>query len=149
MYLISTETAENYLARFEDCTLAAEDWTHEMHLIVGMGYLLKYGKQALPLMRNGIKNFNLALGKQNTDTGGYHDTMTVFWLWRLQQFCTENSITTFDEVAVDTLLYAEIMAERNAFLQYYSLDVMMSVAARRSFVASNLQPMVGIDFFEL
>ncbi len=146
MYLISTDEAHEYLYQFEQCTLPAETWTHEMHLIIGMAHALNHGPKALPLMRQRIKAYNLSVGKQNTDTSGYHETMTVFWLWQLRRFCIENSFTTFDEVAIDSLIYSETMTNRNRFLEYYSLDAMTSVAARRAFLAPDLQPMAGVDF---
>lgn len=147
MYLISTEQGLEYVEKVKAGTLPREEWTHEIHLIVGLFHVVTYGEKAHLEMRKTIWNYNEAVGTKNTDESGYHDTMTLFWLWELRQFCIQINRFVFDEIAIDELLFNESLVERNRFLEFYSLDLMKSVEARRNFVFPNLKPMQGIDFF--
>ena len=146
MYLISTKQAYNYVARFEDCSLPKSEWTHEMHLIVGMYMVLKYKQDALPEMKKRIGRYNEIQGKGNDGTG-YHETLTVFWLWAVKRFCDEKSITCFDEKAVDELIYYEPLSRRKLVEEYYHPAILMSPYARRQFDYPDLQEMEGVEYF--
>ena len=83
-------TTEEILAlvrRFEDCTLPREEWTHAAHLTVALWHLLQFDwPEAVARVRRGIKRYNAAHGILTTPTGGYHETITVFWLRRVRAF---------------------------------------------------------------
>lgn len=146
MYLISTKEAYNYVARFEDCTLPREKWTHEMHLIVGMYIVLTYKEKALSAMKERIWRYNEVMGKGNNGTG-YHETLTVFWLWVVKRFCDEKGITTFDEKSIDELIYDETLAQRKLVEDYYHPAILMSPHARRAFDYPDLKDMEGVAYF--
>ncbi len=146
MYLISTQQAYKYVARFEDCSLPREEWTHEIHLTVGMYMVLKYEKAALSEMKKRIWRYNEILGKGNNNTG-YHETLTVFWLWAVKRFCDEKGITTFDEKGIDELIYDETLATRKLVEEYYHPAILMSPFARRAFDYADLKEMEGVEYF--
>ena len=76
-------------AAFCSRTLPKAQWTHEAHLRVGLWHLLNHSaEEALRLMRQRIKTYNLATGGQNTDDAGYHETITRFFLRRIEHFLT-------------------------------------------------------------
>ena len=66
---------------FKFCTLPREQWTHHAHLTVALWHVLRYPHQtAVRLVREGIKRYNEAHGIRTTKTGGYHETITLFWM---------------------------------------------------------------------
>ena len=66
---------------FEERTLPKSEWTHAAHLTVGMYYCFHNPLGvAKNLMSDGIYWLNDAHGTPNTETSGYHETLTVFWL---------------------------------------------------------------------
>ena len=146
MYLISTKQACNFVAQFEDCTLPREKWTHEMHLIVGLYMVLTYTEKALAAMKERIWRYNDITGKGNEGTG-YHETLTVFWLWAVKRFCDEKGITIFDEKSIDELIFDETLAQRKLVEEYYHPAILMSPHARRAFDYPDLKDMVGVEYF--
>jgi hypothetical protein len=149
MYLISTEKALELIQRFKDGTLPKLEWTHEAHLMVGLYAVIEHKTTALDFMRTHIRRYNEAVGTVNSDTSGYHETLTVFWLWMLENLVDEKQLTTYDEVAVDELIFEELFAQRNVWLRFYTQERVLSVAARRDFVAPDLLPMTRERYVEL
>lgn len=141
-YLYSLTDAEKLIANLNNCTLPKEDWTHEAHLIGGLWMLSQYGDGALDEMRTRIRRFNESVGGVNDDHNGYHETLTVFWLWALKEmFADEDGKLYWNQDALDDLLFDETLADRNLWSAFYSKEKMMSVEARREFVAPDLRAM--------
>ena len=66
---------------------AKAEWTHHAHLRVGLWHLLHYPPgEALDRLRDGIRLYNLATGGANTDTSGYHESITRFYVWVIARF---------------------------------------------------------------
>lgn len=132
------------LHQFESCTLPKTAWTHEAHLIVAIAYNLRYGKTiALEMARTNIYRYNEAVGTPNTDTGGYHETITCFWIWLADCFlqAQENASLV---IACNAFIRSRY-ADRKMPLQFYSHAVLFSVAARKAFVAPDIAPLVMAD----
>ncbi|MBI5914392.1 MAG: hypothetical protein HY842_03380 [Bacteroidetes bacterium] len=141
-FLFALADAENLVKGFTDCTLPKAEWTHEAHLITGLYLLARYGENALPEMRLRLLRYNESVGGVNDDQNGYHETMTVFWLWALREmFADENGKAHWDQETLDDLVFEESLADRNIWTDYYSKERMMSVEARRGYVGPDLQPM--------
>jgi hypothetical protein len=141
-HLYALADAERLLQGFNDCTLPKAEWTHEAHLIGGLWALACFGDGALDEMRARIRRFNESVGGVNDDHNGYHETLTVFWLWALREmFADEDGKVCWDQDALDDLLFDETLADRNLWAQYYSKERMMTVEARRGFVPPDLQEM--------
>jgi hypothetical protein len=148
MYLISTETALELIQQFKEGTLPKVEWTHEAHLMVGLYAAIEHKENALDFMRVNIRRYNEAVGTVNSDTSGYHETLTVFWVWMLQNLVAEKQLTTYDEVAVDELIFEELFSKRNIWLRFYTQERVMSVAARRSFLEPDILPM-SLDNYQM
>jgi hypothetical protein len=146
-YAISIEQAETLVQKFENGTLLKSEWTHEAHLIVGLKMVLTCGEQAFPEMKKRIIHFNESVGTINSETSGYHETLTVFWLWAIKQFCEDKGITQFDVDAVDELLFYEPLSQRNLVEDYYSEAILLLPEARRRYIRSDEQLMRGVDYF--
>jgi hypothetical protein len=132
---------ESLVRAFEDCTLPKSEWTHEAHLTVAMWYLFHCsGREATFRIRNGIKRFNAAKGVKATPTGGYHETMTMFWI------CTVSRYLLFADADCSFMELVNGMIERCADkklpLEYYSRELLMSPRARASWVGPDLRPFV-------
>ncbi len=72
---------DDLFVRFESALLSKEEWTHTAHLQVAYHCVWRYSpEEAGRRIREGIQRLNLALGGRNTDTEGFHETLTEFWI---------------------------------------------------------------------
>ena len=75
------EEIDAFIAAFEGCTLPKERWTHGAHLLTGACYVHALGQAgAIEKMRECVKRYNVSVGGKNTETSGYHETITVAWI---------------------------------------------------------------------
>jgi hypothetical protein len=123
-------------------TLPKSEWTHHAHLRVGLWHLLHYPEGiALTLLRERIRAFNEATGVANTDSTGYHETITRFYLRVIRVFLESvDPARPVDELARELI---ERRGEHDLVLRYYSRERLFSPEARRSWVAPELQPLPG------
>jgi hypothetical protein len=141
---MTIKEAYRNIARLEDCTLDRTAWTHNMHLITGLYIYLSYQEKALAAMKERIWRFNEVQGKGNDGTG-YHETLTVFWLWAVRQFCLENKVRQFDQATIDALLLYPPLQDRKLAEQYYEdVDLIFS---RRRFMYPPLKEMENVGYF--
>jgi hypothetical protein len=141
---MTIKEAYRNIARLEDCTLERTSWTHNMHLITGLYIYLSYQSKALAAMKERIWRYNDVQGKGNDGTG-YHETLTVFWLWTVRQFCLENNVQQFDQATIDALLaYPPLQDRKLAELYYEDIDLIVS---RRRFMYPPLKEMENVDYF--
>ncbi|MBK9016583.1 MAG: hypothetical protein IPM82_22295 [Saprospiraceae bacterium] len=141
-FLYAIADAENLMKGFTECTLPKEEWTHESHLIAGLWLLARHGEKALPEMRTRLLRYNESVGGVNDDHNGYHETMTVFWLWAIRElFADDNGKVYWSQDALDDLIFDETLADRNLWTEFYSKEKMMSVEARGGYVPPDLKEM--------
>ena len=91
-----------------------------------------------------IQRYNLAHGGQNTDTSGYHETMTLLYLKAIRQFIRQLPEGTTPADAVRNLLQSP-MAKKDYPLRYYSREWIMSKDARRGWVEPDLARPVYLE----
>ena len=128
------------IAAFRAATLPRDRWTHAAHLAVGTWHALEVSADAaLDAMRTGIVRLNEAHGTANTDTGGYHETITRAYLTVLARFAAAHRGLSRAEIV--RALLAGPLADRGYLLRFYTRDRLMSVAARRGWVEPDLQPL--------
>lgn len=131
---------DDLAAAFIDCTLPKAEWTHEAHLRVGTWHVYHHGlDEAMTLLRERIPRYNLATGGENTDTDGYHDTITWFYLVmiadRLRLADPSRPLPALADDVVATL------GDRDLPSRYYSKAHLFTVAARRGVVAPDVRPL--------
>lgn len=132
---------QDLITRFQDATLPASDWTHQAHMVTGLWHVTLFNEvDALNQVRAGILRLNTAHGTPNTDTRGYHETITRAYLVLLSRFARGNA--GLSGAALAQALLNSPLAQRDALLHYYSKDLLMSVAARRDWVEPDLQALV-------
>ena len=68
---------EALAARFDAAAIPSTEWKHETHLVMGAWHVARYGAEAaLERLRAGIRRLNAAHGTVDSDTRGYHETIT-------------------------------------------------------------------------
>jgi hypothetical protein len=121
---------EGLLAR----TLKREEWTHEAHLAATTYLLLRRPDvdldEELPKI---IRRFNESVGGVNSDTAGYHETITRVFLAGVRLFLAEADLNESLYQLVNELLLSP-MGRRGWPLRFYSRALLFSVEARRRFV---------------
>ena len=118
------------VSAFERCTLDVRQWDHRAHLAVAMCYLVRLREPAaIERMIQGIRRFNYAKGIRKKPKGGYHETMTLFWLGvgaRVREAMADQDALTI----VNTFA----RAPRSLPLVCYSEEVLWSKEARYKWV---------------
>ena len=125
---------EGLLAR----SLPREEWTHEAHLAATTYLLLRHPEIDLDAELPGlIRRYNESVGGVNSDSEGYHDTITRVFLHGIRLFLSEADLGAPVHELVNELLLSP-MGRRDWPLRFYSRDVLFSVPARRGFVTPDI-----------
>lgn len=126
----------------ETRTLPKAEWTHGAHLAAALALATDPQRNAEAEMPDLIRSYNLAAGGENTDTAGYHHTLTLGWLAGVRAFL---STRPAGEPLGDTLAAMLIgpMGRADWPLAFWSREVLFSVAARRGWVEPDLAPLPG------
>ena len=132
-----TET-ERVAQALIDRTLPKAEWTHEAHLRAGLWHVRQHGAAAaLELLRARIFSYNESVGTENSDTSGYHETITRFYVTVIDRFLAANDrAMPVDDLAARLL--AEL-GDRRLPMRYYSEGRLFSPVARRSWVEPDLR----------
>ena len=132
---------EALAARFAAAAIPATEWTHETHLAMGAWHVARHGAEAaLERLRAGIRALNAAHGTIDSDTRGYHETITCAYVRLIAAFLRARPA---EEPLADSLaaLLASPLAARDVLTRHYSRPVLVSVAARRGWVEPDLDPL--------
>ena len=122
-------------------TLPREEWTHEAHLAATTYLALRHPEIDLDTeLRGIISSYNESVGGKNTDTEGYHDTITRAYLHGIRLFLEEADRSRPIHELVNELLMTP-MGRRDWPLRFWSKELLMSVEARRDFVEPDLRAM--------
>jgi hypothetical protein len=135
-------------------TLPRPEWTHEAHLAATAYLLLTRPdidlETALPVL---IRRYNESVGGVNSDSEGYHETITRVFLHGVRLSLSEVKGTVAEgtvptssgtvpgeslHVLVNELLHSP-MGRRDWPLRFYSPELLFSVEARRRFVEPDLR----------
>jgi hypothetical protein len=128
-------------ARFAAAAIPATEWTHQMHLVMGAWHVARFGPdEALERLRAGIRALNAAHGTVNSDTRGYHETITCAYVRLIAAFMSARPPAEALDACVAALL-ASPLAARDALTRHYSRALLFSPAARRGWVEPDLEPL--------
>lgn len=133
-----TET-ERIARALTDRTLPKAEWTHQAHLRAGLWHVTEHGPiAALELLRARITSYNESVGTANTDTSGYHETITRFYVTVIDRFVsTADRSLDLDALAQQLI---DACGDRRLPLHHYSESRLFSPVARRSWVEPDLRP---------
>ena len=126
---------EGLLAR----TLKREEWTHEAHLAATTYLLLKRPDIDLDkMLPDIIRKYNESVGGVNSDSEGYHETITRVFLRGVRLFLAEADLKQPLHELVNELLLSP-MGRRDWPLRFYSPQRLFSVEARREWIPPDLR----------
>lgn len=132
---------EDIIAGFRERTLPASRWTHQAHLTVGLWHALRRpAEKVLGELRAGISGYNEFVGTANTDSGGYHETITALYVWAIGKYLRE-APPGQTALALTNGLLASRYATKMFPFEHYSRERLLSVAARRGWVEPDLKPL--------
>ena len=135
----AAEEIFSLVRRFDDCTLPRAEWTHAAHLTVALWYLLELDwPEATARVRRGIRRYNAAHGVRTTPTGGYHETLTLFWLRVVRSFLEGGRNEARSLLSLANELAAS--ADKNLPLRHYTRARLFSPEARAGWVEPDLKP---------
>ena len=125
-----------------DHSLPKAEWTHAAHFAATL-WLARHHPALLAPAAIGaiIRGYNIATGVANTDTGGYHETITVASVRAAQAPAARWSVDTPLHVILGDLL-ASPYGRSGWLLNHWRRDTLFSVAARRDWVAPDLSPLL-------
>jgi hypothetical protein len=119
-------------------SLPREEWTHEAHLAATTYLLTRRPDIDLDReMPNIIRRYNESVGGVNSDTEGYHETITRAFLRGVRLFLAEADPGEPLHELVNQLLLSP-MGRRDWPLRFYTPARLFSVEARRNFVPPDI-----------
>lgn len=130
---------------FRDLTYPAANYHHREHLIATV-YLLKTSPERdwhveFPEM---IKRYNIAQGGTNSDTSGYHHTITIFYLNLVMHIMARKPESNLEQACAAVL--DSPASDKNLMLRFYTRERLFSSSARKQWIDPDLaEP----DFEEL
>jgi hypothetical protein len=120
-------------------TLPRAEWTHEAHLAATTYLLLRRPDIDVDAeLADLIRRYNESVGGVNSDSEGYHETITRLFLHGVRLFLEEADRREPLHELVNQLLLSP-MGRRDWPLRFYSPKRLFSVEARRRFVEPDLR----------
>jgi hypothetical protein len=122
-------------------SLPKAEWTHEAHFAAAI-WLARYNPALLapPVISAIIRSYNEATGTPNTDSSGYHQTITVASMRaavaHLARFPADAPLHV-----VTTALMATPLGRSDWLLAHWSRERLFSVEARKTWVEPDLAPL--------
>lgn len=122
-----------------DRSLPKTEWTHAGHFAAAFWLLSNPDMDAMREMPGLICAYNEATGVANTDSGGYHETITLSSLRAARAWLADRPGAALHE-SLDKLLASEY-GRSDWLLAYWSKALLFSAKARRTWVDPDLKPL--------
>ncbi|MFC3440351.1 hypothetical protein ACFOKF_03905 [Sphingobium rhizovicinum] len=126
---------------FCDCTLPKALWTHEAHFATALWLMLRRPdirvERDMPGM---IRRYNESVGGVNSDSSGYHETITQASLHMARRMVADQPDGVTPAAALAALM-ASPLGDKDWLFTYWSRDVLMTAQARRDWVAPDRTPL--------
>ncbi|CAM5453120.1 hypothetical protein ACFSUK_23535 [Sphingobium scionense] len=124
---------------FLACTLPKARWTHGAHFATALWLMLRRpdvdAESDMPGM---IRRYNESVGGVNSDTSGYHATITQASLHMARQLLAGQSDDVTPATAY-TALMASPLGDKDWLFTYWSRETLMTPLARRIWVAPDIR----------
>ncbi len=144
MEQLSIGDIEALVRAFNQRRLPKTEWTHQAHIIVAFWYNWHFPFfDAVNLVRENIIAYNESVGTPNTDSSGYHETLTIFWMRFTKNFLANHPQPTVEAACNAFLNSGQAIAVLP--MEYYSKERLFSVQARREWVPGDLQELELIE----
>ena len=122
-----------------DRSLPKAEWTHAAHFAAAFWLLRRPDMNAAREMPGFIRAYNKATGTPNTDTGGYHETITLASLRAARSWLAARPHASLHAVLEE--LMASSFGRSDWLLAYWTRPVLFSVAARRTWIEPDVKPL--------
>jgi hypothetical protein len=122
-----------------DRSLPKAEWTHAAHFAAAFWVLRRPDMHAPRVMPGLIRAYNEATGVPNTDSGGYHETITLGSLRAARSWLAARSDKAL-HAALNEFLASEY-GRSDWLLVFWSKPLLFSVAARAIWVEPDLRPL--------
>lgn len=130
--MATTRAPEAIFDDFVNGKLSKGEWTHEAHLITAHQALqTRTAVETLTFLRDAIKTHNCGISIQNTDSMGYHETLTRYYVTAVSEAISSGSTSL-------ELILAEPTCGRTAALDYWTRTLLFSAEARLGWVGPDL-----------
>ncbi|MFK7919051.1 MAG: hypothetical protein AB8G14_13325 [Ilumatobacter sp.] len=117
---------------FQTHSLPKVEWTHHAHLAACWSALQCLdGASALVALRAEIRSYNEATGVSNTDSSGYHETLTRYYV---------GAVASQLHNGLPAVLSSDV-CDRSAPATYWSRDRLFTPSARLGWVEPDRQPL--------
>ena len=124
-----------------DRSLPKTEWTHGAHFAAAIWLLARRPDiDAAKEMPDFIRGYNASVGGENTDTAGYHETITQASLRATADFLRRQPQGAALHV-VHRDLMASVLGKPDWLMEYWSHPVLFSVEARRGWVEPDIAPL--------
>lgn len=126
---------------FLACTLPKDRWTHEAHFATALWLILRrpdiVPERDMPAR---IRRYNESVGGVNSDTAGYHETITQASLVMARRLVATLPPAPAPSAALAALM-ASPLGHKDWPFAYWSRDRLMSPQARRVWTEPDLRPL--------
>jgi hypothetical protein len=123
-----------------DLSLPKPEWTHAAHFAATLWVLRHRSEPAEAVMRAAIPPYNKAAGGRNTDTEGYHETITVASVAAARAHLAGHPPDAPLHAVLDEVLESPL-GRSDWLLAHWTKGRLFSVEARRAWVAPDLKPL--------
>jgi hypothetical protein len=137
MYFTSDSAIDRIGRGLIDRSLPKAEWTHAAHFAAAFWLLRRPEMHAMRDMPDLIRAYNEATGVPNTDTSGYHETITIASLRIARAWLAARPHEPL-HVALNELLASDC-GRSDWLLAYWSRSLLFSVAARRAWIEPDLK----------
>lgn len=141
MTLTNDAAIERLACAMIDCTLPKAEWTHEGHFAAALWLLRHRPALATPDgMRGLIMRYNEATNTPNTDSGGYHHSITIASLRAAVHHLGCHAPDAPLAGVLDALMGSS-QGRSDWLLAHWHRDTLFSPAARRGWVPPDRAPL--------
>lgn len=125
---------------FRARTLPFADWSHQAHLATGLWHVATHGEEAAKdLLRDGIRAYNEAVGRVNDEMRGYHETVTMYFVWSAARFLERFSGTG---LAARANAYVEgPFGAKDGIFTFWTKERLLTPEARLAWFAPDIRPL--------
>ncbi|MEO1041576.1 MAG: hypothetical protein AAFX52_04735 [Pseudomonadota bacterium] len=129
---------ESIAQRLLDRSLPKVEWTHAAHWAAAL-VIAKTADDPFATIAAAIPPYNVAVGGQNTDTEGYHATITYACMEMAMMIIAETEQQSLSDIHGTVM--ASPLGGMSWLNRHYSADLLWSVKARREAFEPDLAPL--------
>jgi hypothetical protein len=137
-YYVDEAAVERVALGLLERSLPKREWTHCGHFAAAL-WLLRHRPERVPEIPALIRAYNEATGVANTDSGGYHETITRASLRAGAALLARHPDLPLHEL-LDVLMDSAL-GRSDWLLAFWSRERLFSVAARRGWLEPDLDPL--------